>query len=146
MFAWTFGTAFSSLSGANALIGIYSLYHPDYSPERWQIFIAFLGLTWIACCIVMFGQQQIARLANGFAFICVAIWFVSLMVCATMPATTTQGYATHESIWQQWSNGAGYSSNGFVFCLGMLNGAYAIGTPDGCSHRALLGSLKYRSC
>lgn len=45
MFAWTFGTAFASLAGANAAIGIYSLYHPNYSPERWQIFIAFLGVT-----------------------------------------------------------------------------------------------------
>jgi len=52
MFAWTFGTAFSSLAGANAVIGIYSLYHPNYTPQRWQIFIAFLGLTWIACSIV----------------------------------------------------------------------------------------------
>lgn len=42
------------------------------------------------------------------------IWFISLMVCATMPSTTTAGYASHEFIWQQWDNQAGYSSNGFV--------------------------------
>jgi len=42
------------------------------------------------------------------------IWFISLMVCATMPSTTAAGYASHEFIWQQWDNQAGYSSNGFV--------------------------------
>lgn len=85
----------------------------------------------------MFGQHQIARLANSFAFVCMAIWFISLMVCATMPATTNEGYASHEFIWKQWNNQTGYSSNGLVFCIGMLNGAFAIGTPDGCSHRML---------
>lgn len=30
----------------------------------------------------------------------------------------------------------GQVSNGFVFCLGMLNGAFAVSTPDVVSHMA----------
>jgi choline transport protein len=59
------------------------------------------------------------------------------MVLAIMPSTTGKGYATNEFVWGNWMNGTGYSSNGFVFLAGMLNGAFAIGTPDGCTHRKL---------
>jgi choline transport protein len=46
------------------------------------------------------------------------------------------GYATTEFVWREWQNDTGYSSNGLVFCLGMLNGAFAVGTPDVITHLA----------
>ncbi|CAL3967810.1 unnamed protein product, partial [Diplocarpon coronariae] len=45
-------------------------------------------------------------------------------------------YARSAFVWADWSNQTGYSSDGFVFCAGMLNGAYAVGTPDCVSHLA----------
>lgn len=33
-------------------------------------------------------------------------------------------------------NLTGYSNDGFVFLMGMLNSAYAVGTPDCVSHLA----------
>lgn len=60
------------------------------------------------------------------------------MVLAIMPSTNGSGYASSKSIWADWSNQTGYASNGFVFLAGMLNGAFAIGTPDGCTHRNIL--------
>jgi choline transport protein len=134
-FAWTFGTASVSLFGANAILAIYSLYHLDYSPQRWQIFIAYLGVTWTVCAVVLFGQRILPRIANTCAFLCLTIWFVTVMVCAIMPSQTGKGYASNAFVWQNWDNQTGYSSNGFVFCAGMLNGAFAIGTPDGATHR-----------
>lgn len=56
----------------------------------------------------------------------------------TWQSTTGAGYASHNFVWLEWQNDTGYSSNGFVFLAGMLNGAFAIGTPDGCSHRKFL--------
>jgi choline transport protein len=57
------------------------------------------------------------------------------MVCAIIPLTTRKGYASSKFVWREWNNQTGYSSDGFVFCAGMLNGAFAIGTPDGATHR-----------
>lgn len=51
-----------------------------------------------------------------------------------MPSGT--GHATHSFVWTDWANDTGYSSNAFVFLAGMLNGAYAVGTPDCVSHLA----------
>jgi len=41
-----------------------------------------------------------------------------------------------KDIWSTWDNGTGYQSQGFVFVMGMLNGAYSVGTPDCSSHLA----------
>lgn len=52
------------------------------------------------------------------------------------PLLTFDRHATSSFVWADWANQTGYSSNGFVFCAGMLNGAYAVGTPDCVSHLA----------
>lgn len=52
------------------------------------------------------------------------------------PHTTGSGYADSSFVWAQWNNQTGYSSDGFVFMAGLLNGAYAVGTPDCVSHLA----------
>lgn len=58
------------------------------------------------------------------------------MVCAIMPSTTGEGHASSSNVWSDWDNETGYTSNGFVFLAGMLNGAFAVGTPDCVSHLA----------
>ncbi|KAK5004208.1 hypothetical protein LTR28_009222 [Elasticomyces elasticus] len=127
----------TSLITANTIIAMYSLYHPDYSPQRWQIFLAFLILTWIDCSIVMFGQRYLAKVASLCAGICMAGVFVTILVCAIVPGTSHgTGYASKDFVWTQWNNQTGYTSDGFVFLAGMLNGAFAIGTPDGVCHLA----------
>lgn len=56
------------------------------------------------------------------------------IVCATMPSSGA-GYATSSTVWKEWSSDIGYPG-GFVFVAGMLNGSYAMGTPDSTSHLA----------
>lgn len=44
-------------------------------------------------------------------------------------------HATSAFVWTEWQADIGYP-NGFVFVAGMLNGAYAVGTPDAVAHLA----------
>jgi choline transport protein len=113
---------------------MYSVYHPDYTPERWHIFFAFLGIAWIDNLLVMFGQRFLARVANASGMLCIAFLVITVLVCATMPSQTGAGYASSSFVWTEFTNLTGYSSSGFVFLAGMLNGAYAIGTVDGVCH------------
>jgi amino acid transporter len=71
----------------------------------------------------------------GLFFILAGV-FITILVCAIMPHTNGSDYASSAFVWSEWSNQTGYSSNGFVFLAGMLNGAYAVGTPDCVSHLA----------
>jgi amino acid transporter len=113
---------------------MYSVYHPDYTPERWHIFFAFLGIAWIDNFLVMFGQRFLARVANASGLLCIAFLVITVLVCAIMPSQTGAGYASSSFVWTEFTNLTGYSSLGFVFLAGMLNGAYAIGTVDGVCH------------
>jgi len=61
---------------------------------------------------------------------------ITIVICAIMPHTSGSGYASSSFVWANWETQTGYSSNGFVFLTGMLNGAYAVGTPDCVSHLA----------
>ncbi|MCJ1230173.1 hypothetical protein MMC12_006845 [Toensbergia leucococca] len=53
-----------------------------------------------------------------------------------MPHVNGIPYATNSFVWRDLENSTGYSSDGFVFALGMLNGAFTVGTPDVVSHLA----------
>ena len=125
----------ASISG-NILVAMYGIVHPEYVPERWHIFIAYFVLTWICCCTVLFANRALPMVNNiGLFFILVGV-VTTVIVCAILPHTTGPGYASSSFVWANWSNQTGYGSNGFVFLAGMLNGAYAIGTPDCVSHLA----------
>jgi len=53
-----------------------------------------------------------------------------------MLSTAGDGHASTAFVWRDWQNQTGYTSDGFVFLAGMLNGAYAVRTPDCISHLA----------
>ena len=71
----------------------------------------------------------------GLLFILAGV-IITIIVCAVMPHMNQTGYSSSSFVWADWSNQTGYSSSGFVFMAGMLNGAYAVGTPDCVSHLA----------
>ena len=53
-----------------------------------------------------------------------------------MPFINSTPYASSTKVWATWDNQTGYKSDGFAFLLGMLNGAFAVGTPDLVTHLA----------
>ncbi|KAJ4366287.1 hypothetical protein N0V83_007923 [Neocucurbitaria cava] len=133
---WIFGTASISSILANQIISMYGLFHDGYAYERWHVFIVYLIVTWLACFLVMFANRALPMFTNIGLFLILAGVFVTILVCAIMPSTTGKGHASSDFVWKQWQNQAGWSSDGFVFCAGMLNGAFAVGTPDCVSHLA----------
>ncbi|KAK3065763.1 hypothetical protein LTR53_018058, partial [Teratosphaeriaceae sp. CCFEE 6253] len=132
--AWVFGVASASLFAGETIIAMWSVYHPDYEPQRWHIFIAFLITTWADLFLVMFGQRILGRIATGMGITLLTLFFVSTLVVAIMPSQTGYGYATNAFVWTDFQNLTGWSSGGFVYLMGVLNGAYAIGTPDASCH------------
>jgi len=115
-------------------VAMYGLYRPEYTPERWHIFIGYLIVAWTCCSIVLFANRALPMINNIGLFFILGGVFITIIVCAVMPHSTGSGYASSSFVWSEWSNQTGYSSNGFVFLAGMLNGAYAVGTPDCVSH------------
>jgi choline transport protein len=135
-FAWVCGSASVSSIASQIIIGMYGIHHPDYVPERWHVFIGQVVISWMCCCTVLFANRTLPALNSvGVIFILGGV-FTTILVCVIMPHTTSSGYATTSFVWLEWSNQTGYTSNGFVFLAGMLNGAFSVGTPDCVAHLA----------
>ncbi|KAI2863817.1 hypothetical protein CBS12448_3578 [Aspergillus niger] len=134
--AWIFGAASTTQILGTQVVSAYALFHPDYTIERWHVFIAYLICSILCCFLVAFANRALPMIESLGGFLVVGGFLVTVIVCAVMPHVNGQPYATDDFVWRDWLNEAGYSSDGFVFCLGMLNGAFAVGTPDVISHLA----------
>ncbi|KAF4547639.1 Amino acid permease-like protein 21 [Elsinoe fawcettii] len=134
--AWLTGISGACLIYANIVMAMYNIYHPDFKPRRWQIFIIYLFLVWGACAIVAFFQSKLHMIATTSVVLSLSGWFCSLIAIAVLPGKTGFGHASHSFVWADWSNLTGWSSDGFVFLAGTLNGAWAIGTLDAVTHVA----------
>lgn len=123
---------------ANQIVSMYGLYHVEtYVFQRWHVYVTYLIVTWICCCIVLFANRALPAVNQLGLFFILAGVFITIIVCAAMPGKGGRsGHATVSFVWKDWVNSTGYSSDGFVFLMGMLNGAYAVGTPDCVSHLA----------
>ncbi|KAL1959664.1 hypothetical protein VTO42DRAFT_1699 [Malbranchea cinnamomea] len=134
--AWIFGAASMSLILGNQTVAMYMLFHPELEAQAWHIFVSYIICTWLCCSIVLFANKALPSILNLGLFFIVAGVFITIIVCAVMPHVNGVGYASHSFVWRDWTNNTGWSSNGFVFVLGMLNGAYSCGTSDVTSHMA----------
>jgi amino acid transporter len=134
--AWIFGAASMSAILGNQTVAMYQLFHPEMESQAWHVFISYLICTWLCCSIVLFANRALPAISNIGLFFIVAGVLITIIVCAVMPHVNGTGYATNEFVWRDWQNGTGWSSDGFVFLLGMLNGAYSCGTSDVTSHIA----------
>lgn len=114
---------------------MYALFHPGFVIERWQVFVTYQIILWFCVLVVLYLNRALPTVEVIGGVLTIAGVIVTVLVCAIMPHTRGVSYATNAFVWQEWQNFTGYS-HGFAFCLGMLNGAFAVGTPDVITHLA----------
>ncbi|KAJ9658202.1 hypothetical protein H2201_007875 [Coniosporium apollinis] len=134
--AWIFACASISVIVANLILAMWGLFHADYVPQRWHVFVVYIVVTWLACGTVLFFNRMLPAINTLGLYLTLGGFFITTLVCAIMPSTAGTGHASNEFVWRDWENQSGYTSDGLVFLMGMLNGAYAVGTPDCVSHLA----------
>ena len=129
--AWIFATAATVQIDAAMLTSMYALFHPDYTVARWHVFVAYIILLGISFVLLLFANKILPFVEALGGFLVLLGCFVSIIICAAMSSHNTASF-----VWEDWQNVSGYESDGFVFLLGMLNGAYALGGVDVISHMA----------
>ncbi|KEF55200.1 uncharacterized protein A1O9_08854 [Exophiala aquamarina CBS 119918] len=136
IFAWIFAAASMSAICANVIVQMYAFSHPSLRVTSWHVFITYLLITWSCCGAVCLFNKYMPMLNKIGILVTVAGVFITILVCAIMPSHGERpGHASSETVWASWTADIGYP-NGFVFVAGMLNGSYAMGTPDSTSHLA----------
>jgi choline transport protein len=97
---------------------MYLVNHPDVQWKAWMVFIAFQLLNWIGCATVCFGNRLLPVINNIGSFVVVGGVLTSIIVLAVKP----KQYSTNELVWSTFANNTGWTNNGLVFIMGMLNG------------------------
>lgn len=131
MLANIVGTAALIQIAAYMIVSMYAVYHPDYSPERWHIWVTYVLISWVCCLPVLFANKALPRIQQISGILLVVGLVITVGVCAA-----ADKHATSHAVWSQWSNATGYRSDGFAFLLGMLNGVFSAGPPDTVCHLA----------
>lgn len=115
---------------------MYALYHPGFEVQRWQVFIAFELSLFLTFALVLWCNRILPYVEQVGGFVTIAGWLITVVVVAAMGGSGGKDRATDAFVWRDWQNTTGWKSDGLVFLLGMLNGSYAVGTPDLISHLA----------
>ncbi|OQO08408.1 hypothetical protein B0A48_06278 [Cryoendolithus antarcticus] len=130
-FGWIFDVASIIAIPANVCVAMYSVYHPDFEPQAYHSFIAFVIITWSCTAFVIFCNRLLPKLQHVGLFFVLAGGLITIIVVAAMP----KQHATNAFVWKDFENMTGWS-NGICFLTGVLNGAFTIGTPDAITHLA----------
>jgi len=130
-FGWIFDLASIVSIPANICVQFYALWHPEFVPEAWHTYVAFLLITWFGAGTCIFANRLIPVMQQVGLMLIVVGGLVTIIVVAAMPAQ----HATSDFVWRAWDNQTGWSG-GVAFLTGVLNGAFTIGTCDAVSHMA----------
>jgi choline transport protein len=135
-FGWMLGASSVGAIVGNVCVQMYAVTHPDYISKSWHVFLVYVAVIWLGCLYTCYANKTLPYFNIIGIFFVVGGGFITVVVCAAMPGHGGRpGHATNAFVWKDWVANLGYP-DGFVFLAGMLNGAYAIGTPDLVCHLA----------
>ncbi|KAJ7487145.1 choline transport protein [Mycena latifolia] len=129
-YGWIFGLTAIVTIPANIVVQMYVVFHPEFVVQSWHVFLAFLLINWCCCLTVIFFNRFLPALQKCGLFVIVVGGLVTIIVLAA-----SKSHASAAFVFTDWENTTGWSG-GVAFLTGMLNGAFAIGTPDSVTHIA----------
>ncbi|KAK0631777.1 putative amino acid transporter [Immersiella caudata] len=133
-YGWMFDLAALVQIAANISVNMYVVYHAeDYVFEQWHVYIAYLLVLWLGVALIIFANRLIPHTQNAGMFFIIVGGIVTIVVITAMP----KQHASNQFVWGSFeeNNLTGWQS-GVAFLLGVLNGAFTIGTPDAITHMA----------
>lgn len=128
--AWLLSASSMSSMLGNEAVAMYLLKYPSTRWKSWQVFVVFQIVNWTCCAIVCFGNRFIPRLNRIALSLSMCGLLVTVVVLIVMP----NEHATNSQVWTEYHNNTGGWSDGICFMTGLLNAAFAVGTPDCISH------------
>ncbi|KAJ5935311.1 hypothetical protein N7466_004858 [Penicillium verhagenii] len=128
--AWLLSASSMSSMLGNEAVAMYLLKHSEMTWNSWQVFVVFQIVNWTCCAIVCFGNRFIPLINRIALTLSMCGLLVTVIVLVVMPKT----YSTNSQVWVEYHNETGGWSDGVCFMTGLLNAAFAVGTPDCISH------------
>ncbi|KAF5692281.1 cholin permease [Fusarium circinatum] len=132
-YGWMFGLASLVQVAANAGVQCYATLTPGFSPSAWHVYVAYLIVIWLSAFVVIFSNRLVPYTQKLGLFLVVAGGLVTIIIVAVMPSK----HASSDFVWNSFheNNLTGWN-DGVAFMVGILNGAFTIGTLDAITHMA----------
>ncbi|KAI1177384.1 amino acid transporter [Nemania sp. FL0916] len=133
-YGWMFDLAALVQITANIVVQLYTTYHQDtYVPEPWHVYVAYVAILWLSVLFVIFANRLVPHTQTLGMFFVIVGGVITIIVIAAMP----KKHASNHFVWGSFNenNLTGWQG-GVAFLLGVLNGAFTIGTPDAITHIA----------
>lgn len=127
---WIALTATGGLLGSQLIMGVISLYNPDFAPQRWQQFLIYIGYTLVALVINAFMTRILPYITQA-AFLWSVLGFVVISI--TVLATASPEYQSGSFVYSAFLNETGWP-DGLAWLLGLLQGALALTGFDAVAH------------
>lgn len=133
-YGWMFDLAALLQITGNIAASMYGVYNQDtYDPRPWNVYVAYLAVLWTSTLIVIFANRTVPASQSLGMFLVMFGGIATIVVLAAMPSR----HASNYFVWGSFdeNNKTGWPG-GVAFLLGVLNGAFTVGTPDSISHMA----------
>ncbi|KAK8132448.1 Choline transport protein [Apiospora kogelbergensis] len=134
-YGWLFGLASLQQVTANVAVQMYATYHRDtYAPAAWHVYVTYVVVLWLGTACVILANRRAVPWTQHLGMVLVVVGgVVTIAVVAALP----ERHASNTFVWASFeeNNFTGWSG-GVAFMLGVLNGAFTVGTPDAITHLA----------
>lgn len=113
------------------IVEIASIWHPNFEPHQWQIYLIYVALIWLAASLNIFGSRLLP-LYNQFVCVLSIVTFGSTML--TLFIVARNNHAPASFIFSDTTSQSGWSKDGFAFMLAVSNAVFGFMGSDCGAH------------
>ncbi|KAI9842349.1 MAG: hypothetical protein M1838_003165 [Thelocarpon superellum] len=131
-FSWIAVCASVTLIPPQQVVGVIAYYHPEYTIQRWHVFLMYQGLN---IFVVAYNTLLLRRApwTHDIGFVLSLTSFFVITVACLAIAYPKQ---SNSYVWTNFVNDSGWSSDGLVFLTGLINPNFGLAGIDGAVHLA----------
>ncbi|KAI4141852.1 MAG: hypothetical protein L6R39_005162 [Caloplaca ligustica] len=121
--------ATNNFIGANFILGLANLSHPEYEIQRWQTVLVAYLIALISTALNLYGPHLLDRISRG-----VLIWNIASFVIVIIVILACNDHKQPASfVFRDFENFTGFSS-GFAAILGLLQSSFGMCCYDAPAH------------
>lgn len=129
---WIALASSAPLYAGSTIMGLISIYHPNYHPGVWLLFCIYMAITAYAGAVNIFGTRLLDRMNTAALMWSVLGAVVVFVVCLAVPSA--QGHRSSASfVFTKFVNLTGWP-DGIAWMIGLIQAQYCLVGADGASH------------
>ncbi|KAK4545350.1 hypothetical protein LTR36_003530 [Oleoguttula mirabilis] len=130
VFGWMALTATAGLLGSQLIVGIISLYNPNYAPQAWHQFLIYIAYNLVSALINAFGNHLLPYINHG-----AITWSIAgfVIICITVLACGSSDFSSGDFVYREFINDVGWP-DGISWLLGLLQGGFGLTGFDAVAH------------